>query len=193
MLARDLREIVSINLTLLLARQLAGTAQGRLNVTTLKAELWAIMADVPYHAYRWASMVPALALHVCQRIAQCKQPSKECTLPARAEITFAGNWMTKHLVDTSPLYQMVESRIAESMKTVLYHDLTVTSVNGSRLTHPSLVMSTGEACETEIRSIAGRLSTVAEFHWKVHGLSYVKWYTNSQKTEEKALRLQEEI
>lgn len=172
-LKKDVRDLVQLNLVLLLAKQLNKSISTE-EIIKLKADLWILVGtERSRSADRWTNAKCELALHLLSyNVARNAQGLP--VPPAASQISFAESWLDSHLSSQSPIFKMIEKRVLALVETMTYDALISTTING-RSTAPQVDLGIFDDCQEEVISITRRLSVVADFHWKVHGANYISW------------------
>ena len=168
-LSKDIRELINLNLVVLLAKQLIKGLSND-DLPTLKSDVWAILStDKVSSSTRWTVATPGIALYLAQRANTIQD-----ALPAASTIKFAESWLSTNLNLSSPLHTMIQTRLMKLLENLVYSDLTAVSLNGQK-TKASVDWGVLENCRPEVNNVATRMLAVADYHWKVHGHSYIAW------------------
>ncbi|CCG83270.1 putative CAMP-mediated signaling protein Sok1 [Taphrina deformans PYCC 5710] len=171
-LKKDVRELVYLNLSLLIFKQTNKTCTVA-ELSAIKVELLTLMStELSRSTERWVDAVPNIALQILR--SSQGSSSNHTPLPSGKDLQFVISWLTTHMNEKSTIFSMVEARVLAALNKLVYHELTVVSTNGQK--EPSTIdWGLLESSRNEVQNVSRRMAAVAEYHWKVHGSNYVQW------------------
>jgi len=176
---KDFRDLISVQLCLLLFRELAMSLHPRRQAplesafNALRLEIWAIISDLPDRS-KYALAAPSLAVQIALRASQHAMPAT--TIPPAALVNTAQRWIETNIEDTSSkVFSVAENRVQGYF---LNH---LISAQGDCIPQTPLRGCDSEGqtiwalgTETAMWLLAERMHRVAAFHWVVFGDVYVR-------------------
>lgn len=173
-LNKDLNELVSLSIILMLARQLDKNGKDKVK-KQLKAEIWALLSNEaePGLGDKWLRSVPNIAMHLLT-YANSTTDSVSVTLPHSDQVKFVESWLRTNLDHDSTIYKMLHARLLVVLRGLVLNELNSVRINGQIVT-PAVDWGVMGVCQTELENLATRISSIANYHWKVHGSEYVLW------------------
>ena len=176
---KDFRDLISVQLCLLLYRELAMSLHpNRLPPSesafnALRLEIWIIISDLP-DISKYAVAAPSLAVQIALRATQ--HSTSTAKTPSSALVSTAQRWIETNVEETSSkIFMLAEKRVQEYF---LRH-----FINAQASCAPQAAL---RACESEGRNVwavgtetamwllAERMHRVAAFHWTVFGEVYIR-------------------
>jgi hypothetical protein len=176
---KDFRDLVSVQLCLLLYRELAmsmhpsSLAPADPSFNALRLEIWSILSDIP-ETTKYTVASSSLAVQIALRATQHRTSS--AVVPPAHLVTLAQRWIELNISNTeSKIFSLAEQRVHEYFVKHL--------VEAQRNCIPqaplracecegSIIWAVGT--ETAMWLLAERIHRVASFHWMVFGPVYVK-------------------
>jgi len=176
---KDFRDLISVQLCLLLYRELSillqpNTAPPPLSsFSALRLEIWSILSDLP-DANKYTIASASLAVQIALRAVQHTSPTT--TTPPAHLVTFAQNWIESNIVSgNSKLFSVTETRVfdyfVEHLLGAQGGCVPQTPLRGCEC-EGGIVWATGT--ETAMWLLGERMHRVAAFHWTVFGDLYLK-------------------
>jgi len=176
---KDFRDLISVQLCLLLYRELSISIQPNTappplsSFSALRLEIWSILSDLP-DASKYSTASASLAVQIALRAVQHTSPNT--TTPPANLVTFAQNWIESNIVaGNSKLFSVTESRVFEYFVEHLVAAqgtcVPQTPLRGCE-NEGAIVWATGT--ETAMWLLGERMHRVAAFHWTVFGDLYLK-------------------
>ena len=176
---KDFRDLISVQLCLLLYRELALSLHPKrlpppeAAFNALRLEIWAIIADLP-DTSKYANAASSLAAQIALRASQHCNPS--VNLPAAHLVNAAERWIHANVEDTkSKVFRIAEKRVQDYF---INHFVTAqascipqTPLRGCE-NEGTNVWAIGT--ETAMWLLAERMHRVAAFHWVVFGDVYLR-------------------
>jgi len=175
---RDFRDLISVQLCLLLYRELSmsmhpsSTSPSLHSFNNLRLEIWALLSELP-ESTKYAEASASLAVQIALRATQHSQPT--ATVPASHLVTIAERWIRQNIANAeSKIFTLAQRRVVEYFE----HHLTKaqeycgaqTALRGCD--EGKVVWALGT--ETAMWLLAERMHRVAAFHWTVFGEVYVR-------------------
>ncbi|OVF11092.1 hypothetical protein A9F13_01g05489 [Clavispora lusitaniae] len=191
LLRADVRQLVCVQLCVVLFKQVlmnyAPASSYRQicskpdYLTKVQEEILAIVTDDNGNV-KWTRNVSALALQIVKKVVTNPITGEQVVhnLPTPL-ITFSNNWLIKQIQPSSDIYGLMEEKIFKE----LLHEI----VNGPNFHSPISSISTDPKAstvpsyrrsDTEMSSIANRISTLSKFHWSVFGDYYTDYLKANQ-------------
>ena len=176
---KDFRDLVSVQLCLLLYRELAmslhlrSTPPSSISVNAVRREILSILCDLP-ESTKYTLASPTLALQIALRATQHGQPT--AVVPVARLVNVAQGWIDLNVVDAGgKLFSLAEKRVRE------YHIHHLISAQTCCIaqTQPRNCESKGRVMwaigtESAMWMLGERMHRVATFHWTVFGDVYIK-------------------
>lgn len=183
LLRADVRQLVCVQLCIVLFKQLLmnyGPAAPYRQVcskpeylTKVQEEILAIVTDDNGNV-KWTRNVLAIALQIVKKVATNPTTGKQvvANLPTPL-ITFSNNWLIKQIQPSSDVYGLMEEKIFKDLLTEIVANTSFESAITTVTHEPktSTAINTRRA-DSEMESIATRISTLVKFHWSVFGDYY---------------------
>lgn len=176
---KDYRDLVSVQLCLLLYRELstsmhpASQPPSETAFNALRLEIWSLLCDLP-EATKYSVASPALAVQIALRATQHTHPTT--TVPQSSLVNVAQRWLDLNIADTtSKMFQLAERRVqdyfvehlvAAQSCCIAQSPLRVCECEGR------IVWATGT--ESAMWLLGERMHRVASFHWTVFGDVYMR-------------------
>jgi len=175
---RDFRDLISVQLCLLLYRELsmsmhpASTSPSLHSFNNLRLEIWALLSELP-ESTKYAEASASLAVQIALRATQHSQPT--ATVPASHLVSIAERWIRQNIANAeSKIFTLAQRRVVEYFE----HHLTKAQDHCGAQTalrgcdEGKVVWALGT--ETAMWLLAERMHRVAAFHWTVFGEVYVR-------------------
>lgn len=196
LLRADVRQLVCVQLCVVLFKQLllnylpaAAYRQASCkneNLTKVQEEILAIVTDDNGNV-KWTRNVQAIALQLVKNVVTDPSTGSQCVfnLP-QSMVDFSYNWLIKQIQPNSDVYGLMEEKIFKEMLkeiiTNLNFDSAISALTLSPETKPTTANPKFKKADSEMASIATRISTLVKFHWSVFG----EYYSDFLKTHEAA-------
>lgn len=185
---KDFRDLISVQLCLLLFRELAMSLHPMSQpppaaaFNSLRLEIWAILCDLS-ESTKYALASPSLAVQIALRATQNANPS--ALVPAASLVTVAQNWIDMNVVEANgKLFALSEKRCEEYFMDHLLKAqescVPQTPLRGCEC-EGRIVWAIGT--ETAMWLLGERMHRVAAFHWTVFGDMYLKGVEELDLTE----------
>lgn len=178
----DLRRVVCLQLCMVLYQQLLKSEAPNFqcsgdHLAAFKNDILAIVSDSNGNA-KWTKNVHSLALEISRRVQQLAngQPASASAssadvsaLPRSDLVNMASAWIGKHLQPKSPVYTLMEKRMAQQLQSLIS--------TGVRLNTHSLEgvsdSSDTSSLASEMQSLSERVQVLVKFHWGVFSKYYM--------------------
>ncbi|KAK8441306.1 Protein SOSEKI 1 [Candidozyma auris] len=190
LLRADVRQQVCVQLCVVLFKQLLHNYKPAASyrsislkpeyITKVQEEVLAIVTD-DNGSVKWTRNVQAIALQLVKNVVTDSSTGTKVTnnLP-QSMVDFGYNWLIKQIQPNSDVYGLMEGRIFKELLTEIVVNLNFdTSITATTLSNDLKSSSSGKIkkSDSEMGSIASRISTLVKFHWSVFG----DYYTNYVK------------
>lgn len=183
LLRADVRQLVCVQLCIVLFKQLLmnyGPAASYRQIcskpdylTKVQEEILAIVTDDNGNV-KWTRNVLAIALQIVKKVATNPTTGKQVVtnLPTPL-ISFSNNWLIKQIQPSSDVYGLMEEKIFKDLLLEIVNNTSFESTITTVTPEPkSSGASTSRRADSEMESIATRISTLVKFHWSVFGDYY---------------------
>ncbi|KAF3991835.1 hypothetical protein FT662_01452 [Candidozyma haemuli var. vulneris] len=192
LLRADVRQLVCVQLCVVLFKQLlhnygpaasyrAASSKPEY-LTKVQEEILAIVTDDNGNV-KWTRNVQAIALQLVKNVVTDPSTGSKVTnnLP-QSIVDFSYNWLIKQIQPNSDVYGLMEDKIFKELLTEIVVNLNFDgAITASSLSNDFKSSSSGKSkkADSEMVSIASRISTLVKFHWSVFG----EYYTNYVKND----------
>jgi len=177
---KDFRDLVSVQLCLLLYRELSTsmhpTSQppSEAAFNALRLEIWSLLCDLP-EATKYSVASPALAVQIALRATQHTHPN--AIVPQASLVNVAQRWLDLNIAGTaSKMFQLAERRVQDYfVEHLVSAQSCCIAQSPLRLCdcEGRIVWATGT--ESAMWLLGERMHRVASFHWTVFGDVYMRF------------------
>lgn len=197
LLRADVRQLVCVQLCSVLFKQLllnykpaASYRQASCksdNITKVQEEILAIVTDDNGNV-KWTRNVQAIALQLVRNVVTDPTTGvQNITNLPQSMVDFSYNWLIKQIQPNSDVYGLMEDKIFKELLNEIINNLGVDcAITALTLTGDTKSTATTppkfRKGDSEMTSIATRISTLVKFHWSVFG-NYYSDYLKKHEVE----------
>ncbi|MCH0629135.1 TCP11 family protein [Kocuria palustris] len=178
LLRADVRQLVCVQLCLVLYRQLAAKKPSRLAplvISQVQQEILLIVTDDNGNI-KWTKNIQAIALQLVKNVVSSPATAVLSKLPQDV-VDFAYHWLIKHIQPLLPVYGLMELKVFKDLLSEIMitidEEAPALAASQSSSQHTSSAPAKLELLE--LKNIAQRILTLGKFHWSVFGCNYTEY------------------
>ena len=175
LLRADVRQLVCVQLCIVLYKQLVTNKKKSVsllspaNLAKVQQEILAIVTDDNGNI-KWTKNINSIVLQLVKNVMKNEQGDLIVMTDLPSDmIEFSYNWLIKHIQPSSSVYGLMELKIFKDLQQEIMQTI-----------DEETTMVTKAGDNSELKSIASRISTLGKFHWQVFGGYYTEYLKSKQ-------------